>query len=531
MKDTAVKFKDHVRKLWKIIAGPHGISVNLFHWIAVLWLGILVLYGLEYTGYNLPDVYEYVTVYHQFILKSLLKFLIALLVCLIMGKLYDILLWKLPHWAMPLIACVISGAVAVLWVYLSKTAPVGDQEQVLGCATELSWGNRFMFEKWAYIGIYQQNAGLMLLEMVLIKIFGPASYLPFQYMVALLVPAGVFSGYKIVGYLSDHDRKAQYYYLLLMICCVPMYGYVPFVYGDVISIITLLGTVWCLLSLFEKFRIYKLPLLAVLAGVTVQLRANTLVPMIGIGIVILVKLLRGNRKHNLLIGLSLLIGLIGIRAGVRAYCQFPEDSKGIPAITYLYMGMNDENGNPGWYDSSGLYIFAEFDHDPEPTKKAAWERMQPYIENFRNNPEYFADFVSRKIVMQWEVPMYQCLEMTGNKFYDSLGSFADSVFSARGIGDYIQQFSKYYQLLIYGGVFCLLIKKRKEKYPIEKYVLLIGAFGGFLFSLIWEAKPRYVFPYFMIMIPYAAMMLSNLSAHFRKKEISHERNGKETFKI
>ena len=110
--------------------------------------------------------------------------------------------------------------------------------------------------------------------------------------------------------------------------------------------------------------------------------------------------------------------------------------------------------------------------------------------------------------------------------FDIAGSFADSVFSARGIGDYIQKFSKYYQLLIYGGVFCLLIKKRKEKYPIEKYVLLIGAFGGFLFSLIWEAKPRYVFPYFMFMFPYAAMMLSNLSAHFRKKEISHERNGK-----
>ena len=36
-------------------------------------------------------------------------------------------------------------------------------------------------------------------------------------------------------------------------------------------------------------------------------------------------------------------------------------------------------------------------------------------------------------------------------------------------------------------------------------MLLIAVLGGFFFSVIWEAKARYVFPYFMMMLPYAAM--------------------------
>ena len=61
-----------------------------------------------------------------------------------------------------------------------------------------------------------------------------------------------------------------------------------------------------------------------------------------------------------------------------------------------------------------------------------------------------------------------------------------------------------YQLLIYAAVLFLLIRKRKDKEPLEFYILLIGVLGGVLFHMMWEAKSRYVLPYFVMMLPMAA---------------------------
>ena len=67
-----------------------------------------------------------------------------------------------------------------------------------------------------------------------------------------------------------------------------------------------------------------------------------------------------------------------------------------------------------------------------------------------------------------------------------------------------------YQLLIYGSILFLLLYRRKEKRSVEWYILLIGVLGGVLFHELWEAKSRYVLPYFIIMIPMAAAGLSEL---------------------
>ena len=47
--------------------------------------------------------------------------------------------------------------------------------------------------------------------------------------------------------------------------------------------------------------------------------------------------------------------------------------------------------------------------------------------------------------------------------------------------------------------------------PLEWYVLLIAVIGGVLFHELWEAKSRYVFPYFVMMIPMAADGLAKLA--------------------
>ena len=78
-----------------------------------------------------------------------------------------------------------------------------------------------------------------------------------------------------------------------------------------------------------------------------------------------------------------------------------------------------------------------------------------------------------------------------------------------------------YQLLIYGSILFLLLYRRKEKRSVEWYILLIGVLGGVLFHELWEAKSRYVLPYFICMIPMAAGGLTefgNALTGWRKKD-------------
>ena len=62
---------------------------------------------------------------------------------------------------------------------------------------------------------------------------------------------------------------------------------------------------------------------------------------------------------------------------------------------------------------------------------------------------------------------------------------------------------KIFQVFIYifTFVFSVVIYRRKQ----EVYALIPIAFvGGTLFHMIWEAKSRYVFPYFVFLLPLAA---------------------------
>ena len=93
------------------------------------------------------------------------------------------------------------------------------------------------------------------------------------------------------------------------------------------------------------------------------------------------------------------------------------------------------------------------------------------------------------------------------------------------LGKFIEAGMKLFQMLMYGGILFLLVTRRREYVEIEKYLLLIAVFGGFLFSLMWEAKTRYVLPYLFMQIPYMAMGVGEIVSWMEKAvmaELSHK---------
>ena len=180
----------------------------------------------------------------------------------------------------------------------------------------------------------------------------------------------------------------------------------------------------------------------------------------------------------------------------------PEDSLEAPASVYIAMGVNNDNGMAGWHNYYDQIAFGNNDWNVEKTNEEAWKYLGDFFREHRNEPGYIMDFYYRKTGSQWNSPMYQCLAMNNN-IKEQQSAFAASVYFGK-LRNFVEAETNIHQLVVYGGVLCLLLFVRKRWQRIDNYLLLIGVFGGFLFSILWEAKTRYVFPYYLAMLPYGA---------------------------
>ena len=135
--------------------------------------------------------------------------------------------------------------------------------------------------------------------------------------------------------------------------------------------------------------------------------------------------------------------------------------------------------------------------------------MAAFLQTCREDPAYAVNFYKRKIFSQWNAPMYQCIVMN-NHIEGTQSALVQSIYQGTG-NRILTGYMNIYQLVIYGGVLVFLAVALKKRHPLESYPLLIAVFGGFLFSVLWEAKARYVYPYFLMMIPYAAMGIGTVS--------------------
>jgi hypothetical protein len=195
------------------------------------------------------------------------------------------------------------------------------------------------------------------------------------------------------------------------------------------------------------------------------------------------------------------------------------DAKAIPSILYLQMGLNNNTEDfygYGWYDQSVQTIYEECGYSPEEAKKAGMEKITEYLNDFKSSPAYAVDFYKKKITSQWNTPMYQGFVMN-NYIARDRTRMAEILYNDENARKIMDRYMNIYQLMIYGGsVICGIILFRKEK-DIGKITGLIAVFGGFLFSVIWEAKARYVYPYLLIMIPYGIYGIYELSSLITRK--------------
>lgn len=489
--------------------------------------GILILSGLLFLVLSLYSLFfttAYTTTHEELPKEQPDLFFLVLAVCVLLlcllSKIADILLKKEENRKRNL-RFLLTGVLiytlsfCVIWVLISHCEPVGDQRYLSDAAWEFTEGNFRVFTENSdtrYLYIHPHQLGYAAFLELVYTLFGGGNYLAAQLLNAGFAVLCVFAGYQITALLFADDR-ISIYYLLLSMGCFPLFFYTAFVYGEVSSTALCMCAVWLLVDYLKKGRKWSMALSAVSIAAAVLIRNNSLIVLIAMALVLLIKGISGKNFRLLLCLLFLLAAVFGSRAGLRKIYEVRADlsmNRGAPMLLYVAMGMQEAPASAGWSNAYILHNYwGEADFDYDLSTEIAKADIRKSLEGFQADPLYMLDFYKRKFVSQWNDPTYQCILMT-NANDRARGSLANSVYDGK-LFYLLNFFMNHYQSLLFLSAFAWILRGWKEKRGIEAWILLIGIFGGFLFHMIWEAKGRYILPYFVLLLPVAAAGIKSLT--------------------
>jgi len=400
------------------------------------------------------------------------------------------------------VTLVITGSMLCLFVTNTHIPPYWDQAQVYLDA--LSFKNGDFEDMDGYLGMYPQQYGLIFLY-ELIFCFTKDSYIVLEYLNVLFILLIIFFCYRLCEELF-HDQTANFYCILGGVLFLPMHIYVNFVYGDLVSTAFSIIGIWAVLR-WKHTEKWWYAVLALFAFVIAYLsRKNVLILLIAVFLALLIEAFRDWNWKAVVIALLLLTVPIACMSGVKLSYEWrsgKEVEKGIPSIMWIAMGMQGDQYGPGMFNGYTESTFrGEAESDSEKGIQIAKEEIRNRLEEFAADRDKAVDFYKAKIQLQWIDPTFSSFVMT-SKFGEDPTPYTLSFYYGK-VPERILKFMNNYSFIIYVSVCIYAVLSLIKKQSILYSMGLIAVIGGFLFSIIWEAKGRYVMPYVILMIPYMA---------------------------
>lgn len=416
------------------------------------------------------------------------------------------------------ISSIIIIVVAVFWVILIRYIPQADQELLLEIIESLRYGSFYAIQKGGYLSKFPNQLGITLFMEFLFLLPGDTVFL-FQIVNITCLPFLLFAIYKITKTLFNNETVSKLV-CILAVLFFPILLYTPYFYGNVISITFSCLGIYKLLEFMNHnlFRTFFYSCLFFAIGYC--FKTNLLV-VICAAISALTFLAIKEKKVKKIIYPILLGGAIFLAdSSVRLVYETITQQKiypGIPSTAFVAMGLQESiDGIPGWFNAFTNITFIENDCNKRVTDNIAKQEISNRISVFRENPNYALQFFAEKYATQWLEPTFQSLWIS--RVNDSKSIFIKDLYYGNSNFIFITFLDGYQSLVYLGALVCLLLKR----VPIEKNVLIIAVFGGFLFHLIWEAKSQYILQYFILLLPLASFGIDHIFSKLERKfNINH----------
>ena len=422
--------------------------------------------------------------------------------------------------------CAVTGLVLVVF---GKTVPAADSMSVYSIGEELAAGNLGVIHPVdSYLSYYPQQVGLAAYYEGIIRLWNLLPWDVPAYHIIKCINVGwacvlIFFLYKSVQLLFKDDR-AECIFLVMAGANLPLIFYTSFVYGEIPSFACFTIGLWGLLRFLGGGPVIASPgRLAALAGLTaaalalsVMLRKNSLILVIAAVLVLLFQWLKTGRHTLFLTALLCLVCSLAVLPLIQKGYEARSHntlSSGVTAISYVAMGMQESSRGNGWYNAFNFDTYQESGMDKAAASALSRQAIGERLSYFKDHPGYAARFYMDKFLSQWADGTYACRQATLATF-GGRSPFFQQVYEGRYSPVFIFLCNAYQNILYAGtALFCLIALKKKTR-PLFRnlpiYLCLIGVFGGFLFHMVWEANSRYIFPYGLLLMPYAAYGISRL---------------------
>lgn len=394
------------------------------------------------------------------------------------------------------------------WISSLDRQPVADQAFIYGGASYFLEGQFSFLKKNGYCGMHPYQLGLIALVELLFLTVGTYNYFAFQIICAVLAVGIVFLGYCLLRELAL-PFGARIMYCLLMIGCVPLICYTSWVYGEIPSIFfTMLAALFAVKWENSQRKRYLAGIIIVCI-LAMLVRRTSMILLIALCLLAVVHMIC-YRKWQIAIA-ALLAVLCSYFAYEGIYKMYEirsgiEHSDGIPANSWILMGMSEQEGRCGWYNNIECQVFYSVDCDREVAKSIVSSYIEERMETFKSNPPYMRWFLKRKVLSQWNEPLYQSIYFSAENLdnnHPEAGSFLERLYYMPEVHDKVFHFADIIQFLVYFGMlFYYIFAIRRDARPFA-CLLAVTIIGGFFLSVIWEAKSRYIFPYYVMMYPLA----------------------------
>jgi len=433
------------------------------------------------------------------------------------------------------------GGILILF---GRTAPTADAWSVYDAAQRLAKGDTSVIHPTdSYLSYYPHQIGLVAFFECLIRLWNliPTDLQAYHFIkcvYVILTCVTILYQYASVHLLWQNDLT-DCIYLILAGTNLPLIMYSSFVYSEVPSFAALSIGMFYLLRILKtrhssdesprsilgrplvftsvSCNIFPAAVCIVSFALSVPLRKNSLIILIAIWMVTMLEGIR-QRRGGLLIFTTLCVALsLSILPATQKIYELRAGNtlkSGVPAMTYFAMGMQESSRGNGWYNAFNFTTYQENKMNTELTVEISKQAIAERLAYFQKNPGYAASFYINKYLSQWADGTYASRQAT----FATMGerhSAIESIYTGTAAEFYIA-YCNLYQLLLYLGCFAgsltSLLNHRVP--PLYAYIGMIGAFGGFLFHMIWEANSRYIFLYGLLLLPYAAQGISILGNMF-----------------
>ena len=478
---------------------------------SILFL-ILTWYSFAYTQYMAPHGIEFPINIQDSKKQNLIVFAAACMVMVGLGKLEKILAPKVKK---RIVVCVVLfmvlwlAAAGFWWICSAERTPGADCFYVCSDASSFMRGEYDSLMVGNYCDRYPRQLGLIAFLEVFFSIVGQNNYFAYEVLNAVLVPCIAYLGYRIVREITE-SMSAAVFYCLMMIGCLPLVFYTSWVYGEILGIFFLMP------AFLLGLRYSKRKWWGYLAGTVFSLamamliRSNAIILMIAFSIAALLCAIRQKDKKMLLLAVCAIIvpqltfsgiqWMYEMRSGV-------EKSSGLPGTAGISVGLQEKDGRYGWDWLHEGSVYDEVGHDKERADIVFRQEIRERLQTFMEQPSYALFFFREKQLSQWNEPLYQSYYFSQNYSPDAPPN-ENSLIYRLGEMEYfiwILRICDRLQFVLYAGMLFYFLFAVKKDSNIMEHIFPIMIIGGFFFSLIWEAKARYILPYYIGMYPMAAI--------------------------